>query len=65
MFLASKMEKNNEEGKSPKSFESNYSPNNDAAKDHVAIKVLDKMRMQKSNQQIINLIQEIKVHWAL
>ena len=31
----------------------------------MAIKVLNKESLQKSNQQIINLIQEIKVHWAL
>jgi hypothetical protein len=52
------MDKNNNEivDKPIKSFESNNSPNNIDTTDHVAIKVLDKLRLQKSNQQIINLI---------
>ena len=31
----------------------------------VAIKILDKERLSKSNNGVENLIQEIKVHWAL
>ena len=67
VFLASKIEKvciDDEDSLS--SIESmKSSNNNDPLKQQVAIKVLDKNPLQKNNQKIVNLIQEIKVHWAL
>ncbi len=33
--------------------------------DPVAIKILDKRRLSKNDYGITNLVQEIKVHWAL
>lgn len=49
VFLARKIDKPTEGGDSHKSFDSNITPFNEIQKDHVAIKVLDKARLQKSN----------------
>jgi hypothetical protein len=38
---------------------------NDNTNARVAIKILDKRRLSRNDYGITNLLQEIKVHWAL